>query len=143
MPTDDSPTRLTFPKQLRLLRGSEFDAVFGAKCSVADGVLIVYAAPNGRGHARLGLVVSRKVGNAVRRNRWKRVLREAFRLWQHEAPPLDFVCLPRMRSEPTLDAVSGSLRRLGGKAVGRVESRGLAIDEALPPGEPKAKGRGR
>lgn len=109
----DRPTeRLGFPKSLRLLRGAEFDGVFGAKCSAADGVLVVYAWPNSLGHPRLGLVVSRKVGKAVRRNRWKRLLREAFRMAQHDLPAMDFVCLPRLRDQPTLAAVQGSLRRL-------------------------------
>jgi ribonuclease P protein component len=35
--------------------------------------------PTSAGRSRLGLVVSRKVGNAVARNRIKRVLREYFR----------------------------------------------------------------
>ncbi|MEM6330009.1 MAG: ribonuclease P protein component [Planctomycetota bacterium] len=103
---------MRFGKRLRLLTSSDFDAVFAGKCSAADGVLIVYGIENSLGHARLGLVVSRKVGNAVRRNRWKRLLREAFRLAQHELPHRDYVVLPRPSQEPTLAAVSASLRSL-------------------------------
>lgn len=45
---------------------------------------------------RVGVVVSRKVGNAVVRNRAKRYLREAFRLHQTELPPsLDLVLVAR------------------------------------------------
>ncbi|QDV73257.1 ribonuclease P protein component [Botrimarina mediterranea] len=104
--------RYSFPKELRLRTGAEFDAVFKAKVSAGDGVLVIHARPNGLGHARLGLAVSRKVGGAVRRNRWKRCLREAFRLSQHDLPALDFVCLPRLRDKPTLAVVDAALRGL-------------------------------
>lgn len=108
--------RHTFPKSRRLLTGKQFDAVFAARVSVGDGVLVVHARPNDRGGPRLGMAVSRKVGNAVRRNRWKRLLREAFRAAQHDLPALDLVCLPRLRGEPTLAAVSASLIALAKRA---------------------------
>jgi ribonuclease P protein component len=104
--------RFSFPKELRLRTGAEFDAVFKAKVKVGDGVLVIHARPNALGHARLGMAVSRKVGNAVRRNRWKRCLREAFRLAQHDLPALDLVCLPRLRDVPTLEVVNTALRGL-------------------------------
>lgn len=50
------------------------------------------ARPNDLGHARLGLAVGvRAAGNAVRRNRVKRLVRETFRVTQQELPSVDLV----------------------------------------------------
>ena len=56
---------LTFPKKDRLRSAADFKRVYDRKCSVSDAWLIVYGLPNELGHSRVGLSVSRKIGNAV------------------------------------------------------------------------------
>jgi ribonuclease P protein component len=52
------------------------------------------------GCARLGIVVTKKVGNAVQRNRIKRVCRECFRLWPDLVPDgIDLVVIARSRAD--------------------------------------------
>lgn len=111
--TAATPT-FRFPPALRLKTPAEFKAVYDRKRSASDAVLVVYAAENCRPHPRVGLSVSRKVGNAVVRNRYKRLFREAFRLLQHELPTgLDFILIPRSAdAPPTLERVTASLRKL-------------------------------
>jgi ribonuclease P protein component len=101
-----------FPKQSRLLSGRQFDGVFAARTSAADRWLVVYGIENDLGRPRLGLAVPRRVGSAVTRNRWKRVLREAFRLCQTELPPLDLVCVPRTGKDPGLTQLKSALIEL-------------------------------
>jgi ribonuclease P protein component len=76
----------TFPKSLHLRKPAEFSAVYDAKVRESRGPLLIYAIPNALGHPRIGLSTSRKVGTAPRRNRIRRLLREAFRLMQHDLP---------------------------------------------------------
>ena len=124
---DEVPTMtasFTFPQRLRLKTPAQFKAVYDKKRSVSDALLVVYAAANGLPHPRVGLSVSKKVGNAVVRNRWKRLLREAFRHLQHELPSgLDFVLVARPGQEPTLDSLSASLKNLAADAARRVGVR--------------------
>jgi ribonuclease P protein component len=86
----------TFPPTRRLSGKLAFSAVFDAKVKEARGPLVIYAIPNNLPHARLGISVSRRVGTAVKRNRIKRLLREAFRLAQRDLPAgYDFVIVVR------------------------------------------------
>ena len=113
-----------FPKEVRLLASPEFRHVFECKASVADGVLVLYGAPNQLAHSRIGMAVSRKVGNAVVRNRWKRQLREAFRSQQSQLPlGIDFVVLPRKGATPSHEAVQRSFRELAGKLARKLKGR--------------------
>jgi len=95
------------PRRMRLLRPGDFARVYDTRQSAAAGPLVVYAAVNREDSAaiRVGLSVSRRIGSAVVRNRWKRRLREAFRLVRPTLPAgNDFVIVVRS-GDPTRGAV--------------------------------------
>jgi ribonuclease P protein component len=85
-----------FGRERRLHGRTAFARVYARRCSAAGRLVIVYALRNGLAYSRLGLSVGRKHGTAVRRNRIKRLLREAFRL-EHDGIPagFDFIVIPR------------------------------------------------
>ncbi|MDX2147777.1 MAG: ribonuclease P protein component [Planctomycetota bacterium] len=80
------PPRLTFRQRHRLTLDREYEAVYAAKVRKVRGPVAVSALPNTLDAPRLGLSISRRVGLATRRTRAKRVIREAFRILQHELP---------------------------------------------------------
>lgn len=73
-------------------------------------ILFVYEQEDRAAEWRMGLAVTKKTGNAVHRNRVKRVLREFFRLHQMELPGgVDIVVVPMRRCNPkrvSLDSVT-------------------------------------
>ena len=64
----------TFPRTHRLSKREEYSRVFEARVREARGPIMAYALPNGLPHLRFGISLGRAVGNAVRRNRIKRML---------------------------------------------------------------------
>jgi len=82
---------------------------------MADGLTTVFAVRNDEPGApcRLGVGVSTRHGGAVRRNRIKRLCREAFRLVRGELPGgWDFMVIPRVGGEFTLEGLMASIRSL-------------------------------
>lgn len=73
-----------FPKSARLRKRPEFLNLSRTGKKVHSPNFIVIRASNARGESRLGITVSAKVGNAVVRNRIKRLVRELFRRRRHE-----------------------------------------------------------
>src|SRR5262245_56379256 len=96
-----APRPNTFRKHEHLRSRRDFDRLFECRCSVADERLILYGVANGLDHSRVGFGVSRKVGSAVVRNRFRRVYREAYRLIKAELPTgLDLLMMPRSPKKP-------------------------------------------
>ncbi|MDR2756902.1 MAG: ribonuclease P protein component [Planctomycetaceae bacterium] len=106
-----------FSRAMRLRKSPEFKRVFDARCSASNNILIVFAVPNGLEQSRLGISVSRKIGNAVIRNRWKRLIREAFRhTGAGFAGTFDLVVIPQRNAvPPTVQIVQSSLQKLVAK----------------------------
>jgi ribonuclease P protein component len=86
-------------KDEKLLTRAQFDAVFDGGQSAGNKRLVVHWLANGLGHPRLGLVVGTRYGSAVRRNQFKRRVREAFRRNKALAGARDIVVLPSKKPE--------------------------------------------
>ncbi len=91
------PRRLRFCRAVRIKQGRDFRRLrqsgqrLAVGCLIANWHRLLTAAPS-----RLGVVTSSRIGGAVVRNRARRLLRETFRLHQHDlAAPVDLVLVAR------------------------------------------------
>ncbi|HUG94174.1 MAG TPA: ribonuclease P protein component [Planctomycetaceae bacterium] len=124
-------TSYPLPRSRRIRSASDFERVYNQRQRAGDQHLLIFAAANGLDLPRLGLSVSKKHGNAVRRARLKRLLREAFRLSQHDLPRgrgqgLDLILIPRENSGAGRDDYRCSLVRLARRLAQRIVPPGAA-----------------
>lgn len=127
--------RLLLRRSQRLSKANDFRAILRSKLAKPAGPLVVYARANkGRAH-RIGLSVGRRVGNAVVRNRVKRLLREAFRHIQHSLPltkaeeRLDLVITVRPHETLALVEYERLLLQAGAKLVSEINRRAARSEE--------------
>jgi len=106
--------RFTFAKNKRLVRNGQFKDVLDRGLRVSDGVLTLYIAKNDIGYSRLGVSVGKFWGNAVVRNRLKRLLREAFRQSQDQIPAcFDYLLMvSRSRGKPDKSGPKETIKQL-------------------------------
>lgn len=96
-------------RRSRLLRSADFERTLRSGRRAASDYLAVFVSDNELGRARVGLAVSRRLGNAVVRNRIKRRLRELVRpLLTRAKGGRDVVIVARPRA---VDAEFGRLRQ--------------------------------
>ncbi|MCB9880923.1 MAG: ribonuclease P protein component [Planctomycetes bacterium] len=95
-----APLGFRFVREHHVRKAWEFRRVYRQGGRAGGHFVSVVVVPNRLPHARLGLSVSKKVGGAVRRNKIKRMIREAFRLtrWEIEARAggVDVVVIPNL-----------------------------------------------
>jgi ribonuclease P protein component len=95
--TDASPKRLRLNRTSRLAQNRDFARVRQQGQRLALGCLIANwnKLPDGAA-PKVGIVTSRKIGGAIERSRARRLLRESFRLHQHEfTQPVELVLVAR------------------------------------------------
>ncbi len=110
--------RYAFPAERRLKKKAQFECARSEGRKFHSRHFLVYARKNGLGFHRLGVAVSRKVGNAVARNRVKRRLREFFRLTAPErSGAVDFLVIAKsgvaeIGQGQTVDELEGLFTRV-------------------------------
>ncbi|MEC8513472.1 MAG: ribonuclease P protein component [Planctomycetota bacterium] len=129
-------SRRRFPRLLRIRSGSSFARIYRDGMRARGEAMIVVGAPNGLGHPRLGLSVGKRIWkSAVKRNRVRRVFREAFRLSAAELPHLDLVMIPAVpKLRPETPAVCAELLRLAHRVEAKLDrmERERSADSELP-----------
>ena len=67
-------------KIISLKNSREFSQVYNHRKSLANKYLVMYVLPADQAYSRIGISVSKKVGNSVIRHRITRLIRESYRL---------------------------------------------------------------
>ncbi|CAN5318838.1 MAG: ribonuclease P protein component [Actinomycetota bacterium] len=112
---------------MRLTDSPEFERVYRQGTAYRGRLFSVHAFPNEHGNPRLGLSVSRKVGNAVTRNAVRRRLREVFHSCISEiAGDMDLVVSARpAAAKATLEELREEFGKSLGRVGGQVERRSV------------------
>ena len=81
-----------------LKKNSEFRRAYARGKSYADPALVTYVVRNRAGICRMGITASKKIGNAVERNRARRVIRAAAEMLGTFEPGYDLVFVARTKT---------------------------------------------
>ncbi|MGA0286084.1 MAG: ribonuclease P protein component [Phycisphaerales bacterium] len=131
---EKTPRRNRFGSRFRMHGATAFGRAYETRVRRRVGPLLIYARPHGdlarTGDTRLGLSVSRRCGNAVRRHRLKRLIREAFRTIRAELPT-GYDLLVVVHPHRLLDVEE--YRRLLVRAAGELDRRWQTMPQPPTP----------
>ncbi len=104
----------TVEKKYRIKKNEDFQMIYKHGKSVANRQFIVYRYDSHtQDHFRLGISVSKKLGNAVVRNRIKRSIRESFTKHKEDIIPADFIVIARKpANDMSVDEINSSLEHV-------------------------------
>lgn len=115
--------RFCFTKRQRLLNSTAYTQVFNDAPIRASHPCFLLLCRSNSIQARLGLVIAKKhVKRANQRNRLKRLIRESFRLQQHNIPAIDVIVLARKGADALTNAevlviINGLWKRITKRAI--------------------------
>jgi ribonuclease P protein component len=142
---DVMPRPLAFTRAMRLVHRNDFARVFRQGRRARGAIVVVVVLENELAHSRLGLSVGRAIWkSAVKRNRVRRIFREAFRLAYPELPRgVDVVMIPAApKLDPELAPTRAELLVLVARALATQRSRTARGAARLVRGEPEgARGK--
>ena len=129
-------------RELRLRSPIEFERVRSTGKSWTGSLVVAVVLPNDLEHNRYGFAVGRRVGNAVKRNRAKRIMRESVR---HLHPRITaghdivFIARNRVRPETSQRAIERAIEQVLTRA-GIVKRREQDAPELGGTGTAKVRG---
>jgi ribonuclease P protein component len=98
-----SVVKETFTKRDRIRSKGDFERLKRSGVRLTDGVFLLVVQPTNLGFSRLGIAVPKRVGGAVMRNRYKRLIRETFRLNRDSLPgSIDLLVVVKRAPDPPI-----------------------------------------
>ncbi len=110
---------LSLKKSDKLRKNKNFQAVYKDGRSVSNRLLVLYMLPNQSAVSKIGFAAGKRLGNAVVRNRVKRMMREAFRLNRDQLPVgYDYILVGR---KPAVDVKAQDVFKAFLNLCGRIQ----------------------
>lgn len=87
MEKSGQPLRYTLTRSQRIRKNRDYRRIYRKGRRFSNRAGLVYVVKSGQAETRIGFVATKKIGHAFARNRAKRLMKEVFRLHQHELAP--------------------------------------------------------
>lgn len=102
---------ITVKNTRTIVRNNEFRRLYGRAKTMVHPLFVTYYIKNRYKNNRIGITATKKIGNAVARNRARRILKESYRLLEQDFPSgYDFIFVARKKT--TLSKTTETLKAM-------------------------------